>query len=108
VQHDCVIEPLLPLDSPEGSIYDQPLGEVEDNDLGNSSPCCGPHSFPQTVHDGLAVRLFAAEQGFAVYPPSTRDGPMQLILYDEANDRLFKVVVKDHWSIDRAYIGRDF
>jgi len=39
--------------------------------------------------------------------PITEDALMQLILSDEASDRLYKVAIEDRWSINRQYIGQD-
>jgi hypothetical protein len=103
VQHHHLTEPPLPLDASEGVIDGQPLA----NPPNDAPPRRGGHIFPQAMHDRLAVQLFASERGFANYPRLARYGLMNTIFYDEANDRIFKVIVKSCWSINREYIGRD-
>jgi hypothetical protein len=103
VQHDDAIQSPLPLDTPQDITNGQPIVNT-----GADAPIYrGSYVFPQTTHDRFAIELFAAERGLKIYRKSPHPALIHTIFYDEANDRIFKIVVKDRWVIDRNYIGRD-
>jgi hypothetical protein len=107
MQHDYMIEPPLPIGASDGIIGNQSPANTGADYRNDVPPHPGSFAIPPTTDVKLAVLLFGLQQGFGSYPKLTRYGLIRLILHDEANDRLLKVVVKDCWSIDKEYIGRD-
>jgi hypothetical protein len=104
MQHAYVMEPLLPLNAPNGVIEGKPLTSAGAPATNHASPRAGSYVYPQTTLDRFAVQCFAAERGMTVF---TLYGSWRFdaMLYDVANDRVLKVVVEDRWTIDRRYLG---